>query len=51
MDRKEPLIYQGIIEWKDLLGIPDLLRLEPDGTYIPVDIKSGLGFEGGDEEE
>ncbi len=51
MNRKEPLIYQGIIEWEDLLGIPDLLRFEPDGTYIPVDIKSGLGFEGVDEEE
>ena len=51
MNEKIPLIYQGIIEWEDLLGIPDLLRIEPDGNYIPVDIKSGLGFEGSDEEE
>lgn len=31
-------------------GAPDLLRLTPDGTYIPVDIKSGMGFEGSNEE-
>jgi uncharacterized protein len=49
--RKEPLIYQGVLSDDNLLGIPDILKLLPDGTYIPVEIKSGMGFEGGDEEE
>jgi len=52
MQRKEPLIYQGVLHDEDLLGIPDLLRLLPDGSYIPVDIKSGMGYErNGDDEE
>jgi predicted RecB family nuclease len=45
MKRKEPLIYQGLLEDGDLLGIPDLLRLSPDGSYMPIDIKSGMGYE------
>ncbi|MGB8266145.1 MAG: TM0106 family RecB-like putative nuclease [Candidatus Velthaea sp.] len=44
MDRREPLIYGGRISVDDLLGEPDLLRLEGNG-YVPGDIKSGAGEE------
>lgn len=44
------LIYQGVLIKGDERGIPDLLKKMPDGAYVPIDIKSGLGFEGGDEE-
>lgn len=50
MKNKIPLIYQGVLRNKNLLGIPDLLRRSPDGNYIPLEIKSGMGFEGMDEE-
>lgn len=50
MARKEPLIYRGRIAEAGLLGDPDLLRLEGAG-YIPIDIKSGSGDEGGDDED
>lgn len=43
-----PLIYSGRISADELLGIPDILRKEAGG-YIPGDIKSGAGEEGGDE--
>lgn len=46
-----PLIYQGVIRDGNLLGIPDLLRRMPDGMYMAVDIKSGMGVEGADEDE
>jgi predicted RecB family nuclease len=49
MSRKEPLIYHGRLEVGELLGEPDLLELQSDGEYMPVDIKSGMGFEGGDD--
>ena len=49
MRRGEPLIYSGRISSGELLGIPDLLRKEGSG-YIPGDIKSGAGEEGGDDE-
>jgi predicted RecB family nuclease len=42
----EPLIYSGRISAEDLLGVPDLLRKETGG-YVPGDIKSGAGEEGG----
>ena len=45
MARREPLIYGGRISFGDLLGEPDLLRLEGAG-YIAGDIKSGSGEEG-----
>lgn len=45
------LIYQGVVRIDKLLGIPDLLRRQPDGSYMPLDIKSGMGSEGGDEDE
>jgi hypothetical protein len=46
MQRREPLIYSGRISADDLLGVPDLLRKEAGG-YVPGDIKSGAGEEGG----
>lgn len=46
MERGEPLIYSGRISADDLLGVPDLLRRETGG-YVPGDIKSGAGEEGG----
>lgn len=50
MNSGVPLIYQGVIRSGDLLGIPDLLQSNGDGTYLPVDIKSGMGVESVDEE-
>ncbi|HEY5505368.1 MAG TPA: PD-(D/E)XK nuclease family protein, partial [Sedimentisphaerales bacterium] len=44
-----PLIYGGRLAADDLLGDPDLLRREGAG-YIPGDIKSGRGEEGGDDD-
>ena len=46
-----PLIYQGVLIHGNNMGIPDLLRRNPDGSYTPVDIKSGAGREGVDEKE
>jgi predicted RecB family nuclease len=43
---KTPLIYQGVLQTEDLYGIPDILKLHENGTYFPIDIKSGKGFEG-----
>ena len=52
MKAKTPLIYHGVITHGDLFGIPDLLRLNNDGTtYTPIDIKSGRGYENAGEEE
>jgi hypothetical protein len=48
MRRGDALIYSGRISADDLIGIPDLLRKEIGG-YIPGDIKSGAGKEGGGE--
>ncbi len=48
VQRGDELIYGGRISADDLVGIPDLLR-EEVGGYIPGDIKSGAGEEGGDE--
>ncbi len=46
-----PLIYQGLLEYKNLRGIPDFLKLMPDGFYAPLDVKSGMGREGISEDE
>jgi len=51
MQSEIPLIYHGYIRWEHLAGEPDLLRKNDDGTYTPIDIKSGRGMEGVDEEE
>jgi predicted RecB family nuclease len=45
MERREPLIYRGRIASGDLLGEPDLLRLEGD-RYLPGDIKAASAEEG-----
>lgn len=50
MKKGAPLIYQGVLIHKDLLGIPDLIQRQMDGEYLPVDIKSGMGLEGADED-
>ena len=50
MKNKTPLIYQGVLKHENILGIPDLLRKISDDVYMPIDIKSGIGFEGADEE-
>lgn len=50
IEARAPLIYQGELEVDNLRGVPDLLELQSDGTYIPIDIKSGMGREGMDEE-
>ncbi len=44
------LIYQGVLIHENYLGIPDLLKKNNDGTYTPIDIKSGRGFDGVEEE-
>lgn len=44
------LIYQGVLKYQNLLGIPDILRKIKDGSYMPIDIKSGMALEGADEE-
>jgi predicted RecB family nuclease len=49
MARGDSLIYSGCVRAGDLLGIPDLLRKE-SGGYVPGDIKSGRGKEGGGDE-
>ena len=49
MKKKVPLIYQGVLIKDNLVGIPDLLKIRPDGPYIPVDIKSGMGRAGAED--
>jgi predicted RecB family nuclease len=49
MARGDSLIHGGRIRVDDLIGAPDLLRKEPGG-YVPGDIKSGRGKEGGNED-
>ncbi|MEW5817972.1 MAG: TM0106 family RecB-like putative nuclease [Spirochaetota bacterium] len=50
MKKGAPLIYQGVLMHGELLGIPDLLQRQPGGEYLPVDIKSGSGLEGENED-
>jgi len=47
--RGDALIYNGRVSHEDLLGEPDLLRREGNG-YVAIDIKSGSGEEGVDED-
>jgi uncharacterized protein len=51
LKKGSPLLYQGVLKYENLLGIPDLLKRLPDGSYIPMDIKSGRGLAGIDEDE
>lgn len=46
MKKGAPLIYQGVLHYGNLVGIPDLLKRNQDGTYTPIDIKSTRGYEG-----
>ena len=46
MKKGVTLIYQGVLQKDNLLGIPDLLRKDDNGLYIPIDTKSGMGYEG-----
>ncbi len=50
MNSKTPLIYQGVLIKDELVGIPDFLMLMPNNKYVPIDIKSGMGVEGVDED-
>ncbi|NQU99154.1 MAG: TM0106 family RecB-like putative nuclease [Parcubacteria group bacterium] len=50
MKRGDELIYQGVLKSKELMGIPDLLRKQKEGIYIPIDIKAGMGYEGASED-
>jgi predicted RecB family nuclease len=50
MRRGERLIYSGRIVAGDCVGVPDLLRRHGRG-YLPIDIKSGRGEEGGSDDE
>lgn len=45
------LIYQGVLEYRNLRGIPDLLKRSKDHKYIAIDIKSGRGLEGVTEDD
>jgi predicted RecB family nuclease len=49
MIKGECLIYGGYLKTGDLVGKPDLLRKELGG-YVPGDIKSARGKEGGDDD-
>ena len=49
IERGTPLIFQGVLRYGNLLGIPDLLKKMPNGKYIPADIKSGKGLEGAED--
>jgi len=50
MTSKKRFIYQGVIQHENLFAIPDLLALNEMDLYVPIDIKSGSGLEGADEE-
>ncbi|MFH1565996.1 MAG: TM0106 family RecB-like putative nuclease [bacterium] len=51
MQNKVGLIYQGVLIYENCLGIPDMLRHNDDGTYTPIDIKSGRSFENSENEK
>jgi len=45
------MIYQGVIKFDNLLGIPDVLELQANGTYVPIEIKAGRGLDADDDFE
>ena len=51
MQKEAPLINQGVLICENMFGIPDLLKRLDDCLYVPIEIKSGRGFEGVDEEK
>jgi len=44
MKKGAPLIYQGVLHFENMIGIPDLLQKTTGGEYVPIDIKSGRGY-------
>ncbi len=46
MEKGIPLIYHSLLVIDELKGEPDILQKQADGTYMPIDIKSALAFEG-----
>ncbi|MFH1657356.1 MAG: TM0106 family RecB-like putative nuclease [bacterium] len=48
IENDTPLIYQGVLQSTELLGVPDLLRRLPDGSYLPIEIKSGMAVDSGE---
>lgn len=49
MGRGVPLIYHALLQIDELKGEPDILQKQPDGTYMPIDIKAAMAFEGFEE--
>ncbi len=47
MKEGAPLIYQGVLHFENMIGIPDLLQRTAEGDYIPIDIKSARGYKQG----
>ena len=43
--RGDELIFHGLLQHENLGGEPDLLEKLPDGDYLPIDIKAGMGLE------
>ena len=43
VEQGESLIYQGVLHFENMIGIPDLLQRTAEGDYIPIDIKSARG--------
>lgn len=51
MQNKVSYIYQGYLQVDEIVGKPDLLELQTTGEYLPIDIKSGMGCAGDEDEE
>lgn len=49
MEAEVLLIYKGLLIVDELRADPDILQRQPDGTYIPMDIRAAMAFEGLDE--
>jgi uncharacterized protein len=50
MNNGVELIYQGVLSHGNMRGVPDLLRKINNKEYVPIDIKSGRGYKGGEAE-
>ena len=44
LEKGAPLIYQGVLHFDNMIGIPDLLQKTDKGDYVPIDIKNGRGY-------
>ncbi|MCK5601457.1 TM0106 family RecB-like putative nuclease [Candidatus Pacearchaeota archaeon] len=49
MKNRTAYIYQGCLEVDNLIGSPDILELQSNGEYMPIEIKSGMSVEGEDD--